>query len=55
MPQTSSEQYSGTGKSRKIHVVLPEEPPDVTKSVAAALLGVLIADPSRPCPESGNG
>jgi hypothetical protein len=44
------------GHPRKVHVALPEEPPDVTQCVAVALLHllrVLIADPSRPRPEAG--
>nr|WTB34809.1 hypothetical protein OG781_39775 [Streptomyces sp. NBC_00830] len=51
MPQPPSEQHASPNNPREIHVSLPEEPPDVTESVAAALLHllrVLMAAPSQP-------
>lgn len=57
-PQPSFEQHPCPGNPRKIHVALPEEPPDVTECVAVALLHLLralTADPSRPCPEADEG
>ncbi|GAA3833233.1 hypothetical protein GCM10022206_84480 [Streptomyces chiangmaiensis] len=57
MPQPPSEQHPGPDNPREIHVALPEEPPDVTESVAVALLYLLralMAAPSRPYPEAGD-
>ncbi|MFF3919519.1 hypothetical protein ACFYZB_40070 [Streptomyces sp. NPDC001852] len=50
MPQPTAEPYSSTATPQKIHVALPDKPPNVTESVAAALLELLravIAEPGR--------
>jgi hypothetical protein len=57
-PQSPSEQHPGPGTPWQTQVALPEEPPDVTEPVAAALLQllrILIADSSQRRPEPGNG
>ncbi|MEW1778721.1 hypothetical protein [Streptomyces sp. NPDC086777] len=56
-PDPLSEQHPGPVTPWQIQVALPEEPPDVTESVAAALLQLLrtlIADSSQQRPETGN-
>ena len=58
MPQSPSQQDSSPNYPPRVYVDLPEEPPEVTEPVAGALLyllHVLIADPSRPRLEIGDG
>lgn len=58
MHRASSAQHAGPDNPHKIHVSLPDAPPDVTESVAAALLHLLlalVADPAQARTEAGNG
>ncbi|WP_153546011.1 hypothetical protein [Streptomyces sp. RB17] len=54
MPQPPSEPYSSPDNPKKIYVPLPDKPPAVTETVAAALLQLLhavIADPGQQRPD----
>lgn len=56
MPQPASEAYSSPDDPPKIHVRLPDGPPEMTESVAAAflhLLRALVAEPAQACSEAG--
>lgn len=57
MYQHRSVQHSSPDNPGKIHVTLPDEPPDVSESVAAALLHLLrtmITDPNQAHPDAGD-